>query len=62
MEHLTILSLRLTLVLWFTGVVGVWVAGTVLAKGVWSTLCAVIFPPWAWYLVVERIMAATGWL
>ena len=31
----------------------VWVFGIVLAKGFWSTFFAVIFPLWAWYLVIE---------
>jgi len=34
----------------------IWCAGAVLAKGLWSTLVAVFFPPWALYLVVEHIM------
>ena len=32
-----------------------WIMGLVIAKGFWSTLCA-IFPPWAWYLTCERAM------
>ena len=39
----------------------VWLAGIALAKGFWQTLCA-IFPPYAWYLVIERAMLALGWL
>lgn len=39
-----------------------WLAGIVLAKGALSTAAAVFFPPWAWYLVVERAMAVAGWL
>lgn len=31
----------------------VWVMGWVLAKGFWSTVAAVLFPPWAWYLTAE---------
>jgi hypothetical protein len=31
-----------------------WVAGIVIAKGVVSTFFAIIFPLWAWYLVVEQ--------
>jgi hypothetical protein len=37
-----------------------WLMGIVLAKGFWSTLFA-IFPPYAWYLVVERFMQLNGW-
>ena len=33
-----------------------WLAGIVLAKGFWSTFFAVIFPLWAYYLVVERLI------
>ena len=36
-----------------------WIAGFVLAKGFWSTL-ACFFPPWAYYLVIERLMQFTG--
>lgn len=39
-----------------------WLAGIVLANGFWSTLVAVCFFPYAWYLVVERAMQMTGWL
>jgi hypothetical protein len=31
----------------------IWIAGVVLAKGFWSTLIALVFPPWALYLTVE---------
>jgi len=37
-----------------------WIAGIVIAKGVWSTLCAIFIPFWAWYLFIEKIMQATG--
>lgn len=33
-----------------------WLAGISLACGFWSTFAAVIFPFWAWYLVVEHIV------
>lgn len=36
-----------------------WLAGTVLSQG-WLTLVAVIFPPYAWYLTMERVMQAAG--
>ncbi|WP_295548638.1 hypothetical protein [uncultured Pseudacidovorax sp.] len=38
----------------------VWIIGIVLAKGFWSTLFAVVCPPWALYLVVERGMVYLG--
>lgn len=38
-----------------------WLVGTVLAKGLWLTTAAVFFPPYAWYLVVERALVAIGW-
>lgn len=37
-----------------------WLAGAVLALGPWSTVAAAIFPPYAWYLVVERVMRMAG--
>lgn len=39
-----------------------WIAGIVLAKGFWLTMAAIFFPPYAWYLVVERGMVMTGWI
>ena len=33
-----------------------WLCGIVIAQGFWSTLFAVLFPLWAWYLVAERIV------
>jgi hypothetical protein len=41
---------------------GLWFAGVALAKGFWSTTIAVFFFPYAWYLVVERLMFSIGWL
>jgi hypothetical protein len=41
-------------------VVVCWLAGIVLAHGFWSVLLAVLFPPWGWYLLVERGMAMLG--
>ena len=39
-----------------------WVMGIVLANGFWSTLFSVFIAPYAWYLVVEKIMILNGWL
>lgn len=39
-----------------------WIAGIVIAKGFVSTLAAVLVAPYAWYLVVEKIMLMNGWL
>ncbi len=39
-----------------------WLAGVVLAKGFWSTWAAMCFPPYAFYLVVERSMVYLGWV
>ena len=36
-----------------------WIAGFVLAKGFWSTFSC-IFPPWSFYLVVEKLMTFYG--
>jgi len=33
-----------------------WIAGIVIAKGFWSTSIACVFPPWALYLLIERIL------
>ena len=38
-----------------------WLAGVVLAKGLWPTIIAIFFPPYARYLVVERALMAIGW-
>ena len=37
-----------------------WLAGIVLANGLGQISIATIFPPYAWYLVVERIMLMAG--
>lgn len=37
-----------------------WIGGWILAKGFWSTLVAVIFPPWGWYIVVEKVLIMNG--
>ena len=39
-----------------------WLAGIVLATGAWSTTFSITVPPYAWYLVVEKIMQVNGWL
>ena len=39
---------------WFA--VGMWLAGTVTAKAGWSTFFACVCPPYAWYLLVERLL------
>ncbi|MES3041822.1 MAG: hypothetical protein V4730_11825 [Pseudomonadota bacterium] len=33
-----------------------WLAGVVLAKGFWITTAAIFFPPFGWYLVVEKLI------
>ncbi len=38
----------------------IWMAGIVLAKGFWSTLFAIFFFPWGFYLVIERLLVMTG--
>lgn len=45
---------------WMFVVITGWIAGAVLAKGFWSTAFAVLLPPWAWYLVVEKVLLAMG--
>ena len=39
-----------------------WIVGIVIAKGFVSTLAAVLVVPYAWYLVVDKIMLVSGWL
>lgn len=38
-----------------------WIVGLVLAKGFWSTAIGIVFPPWALYLVAERVLQVLGW-
>lgn len=42
-------------------VVVTWLTGIVLSKGFWSCLFATWIPPYAWYLVVEKVMLMNGW-
>lgn len=37
-----------------------WLAGVVFASGFWLTSAAIFFPPYAWYLVAVKILAAAG--
>lgn len=37
-------------------VVFTWLAGIAIAKGAWSTIFAIFMPPYAWYLLVEKIV------
>jgi hypothetical protein len=39
-----------------------YLAGIALASGVWSVIVAIIFPPWAWYLLVEKALSVAGWI
>lgn len=39
-----------------------WIYGIILANGFVSTLVAVLFPFWAWYLVIEKIAIVNGWM
>lgn len=36
--------------------IAIWIAGIILANGFWSTFFAVIFPIWAYVVVVLRIL------
>jgi hypothetical protein len=36
----------------------IWIAGIIIAQGFWSTAFAVLVPPWAFYLVIERALYA----
>ena len=37
-----------------------WIIGIVLSKGFWSCLFAIGIPPYAWYVVVEKVMLYYG--
>lgn len=37
-----------------------WIAGIVVAEGGWSIFFAIVFPPWAWYLLVEHMFLLWG--
>jgi hypothetical protein len=37
-----------------------WISGVVLAKSGWSTFFAIVFPPWAFYVVIEVVLKAWG--
>lgn len=39
-----------------------WIAGIVLAKGFWSTFFACIFPFWAYYLTIEKLLQVNGFI
>ena len=39
-----------------------WILGVVFAKGFVSTVISIVFPGWAFYLVVERFALNMGWL
>ncbi len=39
-----------------------WMSGIVLAKSGWLTLTACIFPPYAMYLVAEKVLKIAGWV
>ena len=37
-----------------------WMAGIVIANSGWSTFFAIVFPPWAWYLLVQQLFILWG--
>lgn len=37
-----------------------WIAGVVVANAGWSTFFAIIFPPWAAYVLIEHFFHLTG--
>ena len=45
---------------WYTIAIVAWIAGIVIAQGIWSTAISVIMPLWAWYLLIERLMQLVG--
>ena len=43
-----------------TIMIAAWVGGWVLAQGFWLMAVAILFPPYGWYLVVEKFMEFFG--
>jgi len=41
-------------------IMGLWLAGIAIANGLRPTVFAIFLPPYAWYLVVERILQSCG--
>ncbi len=39
-----------------------WIVGVVISSGFWACLFAIFVVPYAWYLVIEKIMVINGWL
>lgn len=39
-----------------------WLGGLVIVKGFWLMAVAIVFPPYAWYLFVEKLMEYWGLL
>lgn len=39
-------------------VFGSWFSGIAIANGIISTAFSIVFPPYAWYLFVERLLIA----
>lgn len=37
-----------------------WLVGIVWANGLVSTTIATIFPPYSWYIVIEKLIIANG--
>ena len=40
--------------------IAAWVGGWVLAEGFWLMAVSILFPPYAWYLVIEKFMVFCG--
>ncbi len=37
-----------------------WIAGVVVAKSGWATFFAIVFPPWAYYLLIQHLFMLAG--
>jgi len=48
-------------VLFLIGVVG-WLMGMAIAKGFWPMLIATVFPPFAWFVVIDKMLQIAGWI
>ncbi len=51
---------KLSEVLFYIAIIFTWLLGIVIAKGITSTLFSIFVPPYAWYLVVEKVATVYG--
>jgi len=56
MKYLNLLTGNIFTAALFVG----WIMGVVLAKGFWLVTLSILFPFYAWYLVIEKVMIISG--